>query len=102
MARKPSPSDQHPRYLLRLPETLRVDLAQAAAASGRSLNAEIVTRLEASLKGAEVVAELQGRVEALEAQIEEMDTSYDKRVDKVEAQMWRLLEHAGLYDPNPD
>jgi hypothetical protein len=37
------------RFLLRLPQPLRRQLAAAAARSGRSLNAEIVYRLERSL-----------------------------------------------------
>jgi hypothetical protein len=37
------------RFLLRMPEHLREQLASAAARSGRSLNAELVHRLERSL-----------------------------------------------------
>jgi Arc-like DNA binding domain len=39
------------RFLLRMPERTRVRLADAAARAGRSLNAEIVHRLEGSLDG---------------------------------------------------
>jgi predicted HicB family RNase H-like nuclease len=38
------------RFLLRRPEELRRRLDDAASASGRSLNNEIVNRLEASLE----------------------------------------------------
>src|SRR5207247_8150779 len=38
------------RFLLRMPEELRRALAAAAARSGRSLNAEVVHRLEQSLR----------------------------------------------------
>ncbi|MGH3005129.1 MAG: Arc family DNA-binding protein [Gaiellaceae bacterium] len=38
------------RFLLRMPEQLRARLADAAARAGRSLNAELVHRLEQSLE----------------------------------------------------
>ncbi len=41
--------DQTYRFLLRMPSTVRDSLREAAEASGRSLNGEIVSRLEASL-----------------------------------------------------
>lgn len=44
---RPSPY----RFLLRMPEHLREPLRDAAERSGRSLNAEIVARLEASVAG---------------------------------------------------
>ena len=40
------------RFLLRMPESLRERLVDAAASSGRSLNAELVHRLERSLEPA--------------------------------------------------
>lgn len=39
---------QPPSYPLRMPSELREQLAEAAKASGRSMNAEIVTRLQSS------------------------------------------------------
>jgi hypothetical protein len=41
-------SRDDPQFKLRMPIELRLQLDQAALASGRSLNAELVTRLEAS------------------------------------------------------
>lgn len=48
-ARAPQEQD---KYIVRFPEGMREHLKEAAARSGRSLNAEIVTRLEASFAGA--------------------------------------------------
>jgi hypothetical protein len=45
-----SARDQY-RFLLRMPQELRESLREAAVKNGRSLNAEIVTRLEASVGG---------------------------------------------------
>jgi len=43
-------ADQDPyRFLLRMPQRLRADLRDAAEGNGRSLNLEIVSRLEASV-----------------------------------------------------
>ena len=43
------PGGEAYRFLLRMPQELRARLAQAAEANGRSLNREIVQRLESSL-----------------------------------------------------
>jgi hypothetical protein len=43
------------RFLLRMPEELRGELTEASSRSARSLNAEIVRRLEASLREEERV-----------------------------------------------
>lgn len=49
-------ADRHKQvpFPLRLPEDLRLLLGQKAESNGRSLNAEIVTRLEASMKAAHI------------------------------------------------
>ena len=44
-------ADSPHRFVLRLPQGLRARVAEAAALYRRSLNAEIVARLEASLDG---------------------------------------------------
>ncbi|EPJ5239838.1 Arc family DNA-binding protein, partial [Pseudomonas aeruginosa] len=43
-----------PQFKLRMPPTLRARVEQAAKASMRSLNAELVFRVEQSFEGAEV------------------------------------------------
>jgi Arc-like DNA binding domain len=68
-----SARDQY-RFLLRMPQELRDSLRDAAERSGRSLNAEIVARLQASVGGpaprrarrrARLVAAIAGSVLAL-------------------------------------
>ena len=58
-----------PQFNLRLPTTLRNQIEEVAARSGRSITAEIVHRLEQSLKGGEgrdLVAQLVARLEAVD------------------------------------
>ena len=43
---KQFPSDQKDKFMLRLPDGMRERIAQAAEKEGRSMNAEIVRRLE--------------------------------------------------------
>lgn len=53
-------------FALRMQPNLKAALEEAASASGRSLNAEIVARLEQSLSGDR---DLEGRVDNLEAEL---------------------------------
>lgn len=46
------PSQLAERFQIRLPDGMRDQIREAAEANGRSMNAEIITRLEASLVGA--------------------------------------------------
>ncbi len=49
MAREPYPSETQDRFLLRMPDGMRDRLKAEAEANKRSMNAEIVARLEVSL-----------------------------------------------------
>lgn len=51
MARNPYPSELADRFQVRMPEGLRDRIAKAAEANNRSMNAEIVARLEGSFSG---------------------------------------------------
>jgi hypothetical protein len=48
MTKKSYPSDEQERFIVRLPEGMRDKIAQAAKANNRSMNAEVVARLDAS------------------------------------------------------
>ena len=48
MAKTPFPSDQHDKFMLRLPDGMRDRIKAAADANGRSMNAEIVACLNAA------------------------------------------------------
>lgn len=46
MPTKPYPSQTQDRYIVRMPEGMRERIAEAAKANNRSMNAEIIARLE--------------------------------------------------------
>jgi hypothetical protein len=46
---KPAVSRESDKFMLRLPDGMRERIAEVAKANGRSMNAEIVARIEASL-----------------------------------------------------
>lgn len=48
MEKKPYPSELQDRFIIRFPEGMRDRIAEVAKGNGRSMNAEIVARLEAS------------------------------------------------------
>jgi len=67
MARKPD--DLHPT-MVRLPETLRRDLERWADIHGRSLNAEIIFRLEQSLADNKGGRSLSDRLDQIEKNLD--------------------------------
>ncbi|WP_257835238.1 Arc family DNA-binding protein [Burkholderia glumae] len=48
MEKKPYPSETQERFIVRFPDGMRDRIAEAAKANNRSMNAEIVARLEQS------------------------------------------------------
>lgn len=50
MERKPFPSETQERFIVRFPDGMRDRIAEAAKANNRSMNAEIVARLEDSFQ----------------------------------------------------
>lgn len=54
--REPYPSETKDRFMIRLPDGMRDKIKEAASASHRTMNDEIIFRLEASLQGKEGLA----------------------------------------------
>ena len=50
MKQKPFPSQVAPRFMIRMPDGMRETIADIAERNNRSMNAEIVDRLSASLE----------------------------------------------------
>ncbi len=70
----PPPSQTADKYIVRLPDGMREQIAEAAKANGRSMNAEIVSRLERSMSEAPAInglslAELFKKLDSLEKSI---------------------------------
>lgn len=61
--RKPYPSEKQDQYMLRLPNGMRDRLKAEAEKNRRSLSAEIVARLEASLVRQELGGGIMGKAE---------------------------------------
>lgn len=79
MAGPKRPSDLAEKMLIRLPEGMRDRIAEAATASGRSMNAEVVARLEASFEHDETQAtldELQEEYEKVQVSVESLDKQF--------------------------
>ena len=49
-ARKPYPSELQERFIIRMPPNMREQLTEAARKNNRSMNAEVISRLEQSFK----------------------------------------------------
>lgn len=59
---------QKPPYPLRMPQEMRLALEDEARKNGRSLNAEIIARLEDSLRPTSEMAQLLSRLEQIAAE----------------------------------
>lgn len=79
--KKPYPSDKLDQYIVRFPDGMRDRLKEAAAENKRSLNAEIIARLEASFDPASEVEfkEYKRRTEMVMRFVNEMADEIDRR-----------------------
>lgn len=67
------PSRTLDKFMLRLPDGMRDRIAAEAKANGRSMNAEIVARLEASFQPVAAPSDIEERVARLEAALSMLD-----------------------------
>lgn len=86
MAKKPYPSEVLDRYIIRFPEGMREHIADAAERNRRSMNAEILARLERTFRWDEVdhphPAELTAEIQASAARLQELIREFAmQRVD---------------------
>jgi len=76
--KQPAPSDIADKFMLRLPEGMRDQIAEAAKENHRSMNSEIVARLEASLNmDMPIYQRTAGMVKAMDATVKFMQTLSD-------------------------
>jgi predicted HicB family RNase H-like nuclease len=81
-----SPGRASPQFLLRFPdEAMRERLTLLAKANGRSVNAEIIDRLQRSIADTipvdDAIAELYDRIEKLEYKVSDLDSRLNVRYD---------------------
>lgn len=93
-------TDTETHMRIRVPDSLRDKLIEIAERNQRSLNSEVVARLEESLAKADEFQEMKKLVKVLQAQI--LETA--SHVENLESQMGNVCEHTGIaYDiPNWD
>ena len=68
-ARKPYPSELQERFIIRMPPNMHDQLAEAARKNNRSMNAEVVSRLEQSFKAKDGQNELREDIVSLRQEI---------------------------------
>lgn len=83
-------------FRLRLPEDLKAQIEASAKANGRSMNAEVLSRLERSFDLDDGLADLDTRVQ----NIEENERETYRRLEELESRMASVMEHTHMTDPN--
>lgn len=83
-------------FRLRIPEALKAQVEEAAAANNRSLTAEIISRLEKSF---EIEPKWDEMVENVADLLDQMG-EIRGRVDYLEGEIRSIGEAAGVRDPN--
>ena len=83
MSQKSPPSRVADQFVARFPEGLRAELANVAHANGRSMNAEIVFRLRASLNGFDYTALPSQVVQAVEVTMAASGLSQEEALTKL-------------------
>lgn len=96
--RKPQTAD---KYILRFPDGMRDRIAEAAKTNNRSMNAEIVARLDASFEAAKVkppiaylgaIAALKYQLAALKLQLHQKEVERQRLIDPVRDAVKLLTE----------
>ena len=68
-ARKPYPSELQERFIIRMPPNMHDQLAEAARKNNRSMNAEVISRLEQSFQATGGKDELREDIISLKQEI---------------------------------
>ena len=83
MERKPFPSETQERFIVRFPDGMRDRIAEAAKANNRSMNSEIVARLERSFQDGDEDFEQGFRSVMQEKEIARLNALLDEKHRKV-------------------
>ena len=73
MARKDFPSGRQDQFMVRFPDGMRDRIKDASESSGRSMNAEIIARLEASFTWSDTDLEFRSVVDSLQRRQDDID-----------------------------
>ena len=97
MPRRPYPSQVQDRFMLRLPDGMRGQIASAAKQNNRSMNAEIVRRLEASFASQKMTVDAISRQNEFLSRLGEVMHEIKEYRLKVEQQAEGLAKLAETY-----
>jgi hypothetical protein len=89
-----APKQTDPQFKLRMPQKLKDDLERAVEISGRSLNAEIVWRLELSFEIDDVASKPAAQAQALAPLLQAVDKELRQRFEPYIASLNRALDVA--------
>lgn len=101
MQRKPFPSETQERFIVRLPDGMRDRIAEAAKASDRSMNAEIVARMRQSFDMEGVAgmnpslveaAELKQAIAGLSQLLQEQKALFDVQKEAMVSEVLKRLQ----------
>lgn len=76
----PAPSDIADKFMLRMPDGMRDRIAESAKANNRSMNSEIIARLDASFETDRLNSDIRNRLEELA----ERQETLDERISRLE------------------
>lgn len=80
MHKKPYPSETQERFIVRLPDGMRDMIADAAKLGNRSMNSEVVRRLEASFESSNAVSPTV--LQSIQDAAAEWGTSFDEALER--------------------
>lgn len=80
MHKKPYPSETQERFIVRLPDGMRDMIADAAKLGNRSMNSEVVRRLEASFEPSNAVSPTV--LQSIQDAAAEWGTSFDEALER--------------------
>ncbi len=81
-----TPARDLEKFMLRMPEGMRERIAREAKANGRSMNAELIARIEQSFEDDTVWDQLVG-------QVDELERDFENRIQELERAMYDVTHH---------
>jgi predicted DNA-binding protein len=89
MARKAAkpPGRGSDQFVIRFPEGMRDRLAKVAAANGRSMNAELVHRLETSMTESGILKYAEAELQKIKAEVAQYMATMDQKFSDLESKL---------------
>lgn len=79
MEKKPFPSETQERFIVRLPDGMRDKVADSSKANKRSMNSEIVARLQSSFETGDTLGDTESRLKSLVKNLEQLIIQVEKQ-----------------------